>query len=143
MALDWAREAGARLRGLVDEDSRGLRRGDRRLPASQGDGRGEGGAQGGGGDGHVGSDRGSASDRRGVPRRAARGAARPLAHGNPNATSDAQTAGALAWAGLLGAAENVKINVGPGADPAGDDVDRVDALVAEGRSLFASLGLPS
>jgi methenyltetrahydrofolate cyclohydrolase len=32
------------------------------------------------------------------------------ADGNPNATSDALTGGALAWAGLRGALENVRIN---------------------------------
>src|SRR6185295_6295446 len=31
-------------------------------------------------------------------------------HGNPNALSDARTGGALGFAGLVGAAENVRIN---------------------------------
>lgn len=42
--------------------------------------------------------------------RAAQGAA---ADGNPNAVSDARTGAALAWAGLLGALENVRINAVP------------------------------
>jgi len=36
-------------------------------------------------------------------------------NGNPNAASDARTAAALAWAGLKGAAENVRINLGESA----------------------------
>jgi formiminotetrahydrofolate cyclodeaminase len=72
-----------------------------------------------------------------------RAASEGLAHGNPNAVSDARTAGALAWAGLLGAAENVKINLGPSAEPADGIAQQIGALVAEGRSQFAALGLPS
>jgi formiminotetrahydrofolate cyclodeaminase len=34
-------------------------------------------------------------------------------HGNPNALSDARTGAALAWAGLTGALENVRINAAP------------------------------
>jgi formiminotetrahydrofolate cyclodeaminase len=34
-------------------------------------------------------------------------------HGNPNAVSDARTGAALAWAGLIGALENVRINAAP------------------------------
>jgi formiminotetrahydrofolate cyclodeaminase len=39
-----------------------------------------------------------------------RAAAEAAADGNPNALSDALTGGALAWAGLRGALENVRIN---------------------------------
>jgi formiminotetrahydrofolate cyclodeaminase len=57
--------------------------------------------------------------------------------GNPNATSDALTGAALALAGLLGAAENVRINA-PGSEPA----SRVQVLVEEGVRASAQLGLP-
>jgi formiminotetrahydrofolate cyclodeaminase len=142
MALDWAREASARLRGLVDEDSAAYDAviAAYRLPKIT--------------DADKSARKAAVatamSGAIAVPLRTAeaclvvmRAATEALAHGNPNATSDAKTGGALAWAGLLGAAENVKINVGPGADASGDDADRVGALVAEGRSLFSSLGLPS
>jgi formiminotetrahydrofolate cyclodeaminase len=59
-------------------------------------------------------------------------------HGNPNALSDARTAGALAWAGLLGALENVRINLGPQADAA--TVAELDALAREARASAAALG---
>jgi formiminotetrahydrofolate cyclodeaminase len=142
MALDWAREASARLRGLVDEDSAAYDAviAAYRLPkVTEADKAARKAAVATAMSGAI-----------AVPLRTAeaclvvmRAATEALAHGNPNATSDAKTGGALAWSGLLGAAENVKINVGPGADSSGDDADRVDALVAEGRSLFSSLGLPS
>src|SRR4029079_3740019 len=48
-----------------------------------------------------------------------RAAVEAAAHGNPNALSDARTAGALCRAGLLGALENVAINLkdtDPGAE---------------------------
>jgi formiminotetrahydrofolate cyclodeaminase len=57
--------------------------------------------------------------------------------GNPNALSDARTAGALAFAGLLGGAENVRINA-PGDEKT---LARVAALVHEGRERIVSLGL--
>ena len=59
--------------------------------------------------------------------------------GNPNAASDARTAAALAWAGLRGAAENVRINLGPaGASPARE---RIDGLEREASARLAALGL--
>jgi formiminotetrahydrofolate cyclodeaminase len=140
-ALGWAHEAGARLRGLVDEDAAAY---DAvvlayRLPK--------------------GTDAEKAARKEAVaaamamaiavPLRTAeaclvvlRAATEGLAHGNPNAASDAKTAGALAWAGLLGAAENVRINLGSSADPSQGTAPRIDALVAEGRSELAALGLP-
>jgi formiminotetrahydrofolate cyclodeaminase len=41
------------------------------------------------------------------------GAREAVDHGNPNALSDARTGAALAWAGLVGALENVRINAAP------------------------------
>jgi formiminotetrahydrofolate cyclodeaminase len=59
--------------------------------------------------------------------------------GNPNATSDARTAAALAWAGLRGAAENVRVNVGAaGSSPA---PERIEGLEREAAQRLAALGL--
>jgi formiminotetrahydrofolate cyclodeaminase len=81
-----------------------------------------------------------------VPRRTAHGCREVLraavdaaTHGNPNALSDAKTAGALAWAGLIGAIENVRINLGPNADPKA--LAEVDALLHEARALATALGV--
>lgn len=82
-----------------------------------------------------------------VPRRTAHACLAVMAaaveaavHGNPNALSDARTGGALAWAGLLGAIENVRINLGPQAHaPA---LAEVDALLRDARQQAAALGLP-
>jgi formiminotetrahydrofolate cyclodeaminase len=142
MALGWAGAAGSRLRALVDEDAAAYDAvvAAYRLPKSN---EAEKGAR-------KEAVATAMSGAIAVPLRTAeaclvvlRAASEALAHGNPNATSDAKTAGALAWAGLLGAAENVKINVGPNADPSEGITYRLEALVAEGRSQFASLGLPS
>jgi formiminotetrahydrofolate cyclodeaminase len=141
-ALGWAREAGSRLRALVDEDSAAYDAvmAAYRLPK--------------------GTDAEKAARKSAVaaamtgatavPLRTAeaclvvlRAASEGLAHGNPNASSDARTAGALAWAGLLGAAENVRINLGPSAEPSEGTAPQIGALVAEGRGQFAALGLPS
>lgn len=60
-------------------------------------------------------------------------------NGNPNALSDARTAAALAWAGLCGAAENVRINLGSaGASPMRD---HIDGLEREAGERLAALGL--
>ena len=81
-----------------------------------------------------------------VPRRTAqaclevlRAAGEAARDGNPNALSDAKTGGALAWAGLLGAVENVRINLGPNAEASG--LAEVDALVSEAREALARVGL--
>ena len=141
-ALGWAREAGSRLRALVDEDAAAYDAviAAYRLPKSseaEKAARKEAVAR-------------AMSGAIAVPLRTAeaclvvlRAATEGFAHGNPNATSDARTAGALAWAGLLGAAENVRINLGPGADPPEGIVDRLEALLSEGQSQFAALGFPS
>jgi len=60
-------------------------------------------------------------------------------HGNPNALSDARAGGALAWAGLMGAVENVRINLGPQADPAA--VAEIDGLLRDARGFAIALGL--
>ena len=68
------------------------------------------------------------------------GAAQAAAeNGNPNAVSDARTAAALAWAGLRGAAENVRINLGPGGASALRD--HVDGLERQADTSLAALGL--
>jgi formiminotetrahydrofolate cyclodeaminase len=64
-------------------------------------------------------------------------AAAAAADGNPNAVSDARTAGALAWAGLAGAVENVMINTKDG-DPARE---RASLLVAGAQAVLRGLGL--
>jgi formiminotetrahydrofolate cyclodeaminase len=68
------------------------------------------------------------------------GAAQAAAeNGNPNAVSDARTGAALAWAGLRGAAENVRINLGPGGTPALRD--HVGELERQADASLAALGL--
>ena len=60
-------------------------------------------------------------------------------NGNPNAASDARTAAALAWAGLRGAAENVRINLGAaGPSPTRE---RIEDLEHEAGQRLAALGL--
>jgi formiminotetrahydrofolate cyclodeaminase len=62
-------------------------------------------------------------------------------HGNPNAISDTRTAGALALAGLLGALENVAVNL-RADDPEGDVLrSKAEALGREGRQRAAELQL--
>jgi formiminotetrahydrofolate cyclodeaminase len=60
-------------------------------------------------------------------------------HGNPSALSDARTGGALAWAGLLGAVENVRINLGP--DLATQAESGINDLLRDARGLAIALGL--
>lgn len=60
-------------------------------------------------------------------------------NGNPNALSDARTAAALAWAGLRGATENVRINLGPGG---GASIrDHIDGLERQAGDRLVALGL--
>ena len=137
-ALGWAREAGARLRALVDEDSAAYDGvvAAYRLPKGTDDekkARKEA----------VGRALRHATE---VPLQTAeaclvvmRASEEALAHGNPNASSDARTAAALAFAGLTGAAANVRINVSSLGEAASELGDRIEALVSEGRSRDAAL----
>ncbi len=62
-------------------------------------------------------------------------------HGNQNALSDARTAGALAWAGLLGAAENVRINASSQqGEAAAGALEQVEMALREGRERAGTLG---
>lgn len=136
-ALGWAREASTRLRQLVDEDTAAYDSvlAAYRLPK--------------------GSDEEKASRKRAVafameratvvPRETAeaclvvlKAAGEAAAQGNPNAVSDARTGAALALAGLLGGAENVRINAG--GEPA--VLETLDSLVREGLERARAIGLP-
>jgi formiminotetrahydrofolate cyclodeaminase len=132
------REAGERLRRLVDEDSEAYDAvvAAYRLPrATDGEkaARKEAVAR-------------ALAHATEVPRRTAQAclevmaaASEAAACGNPNALSDARTGGALAWAGLRGAVENVRINLGPQAEaPA---LAELDALLAAARDAARTLGL--
>lgn len=61
-------------------------------------------------------------------------------HGNPNARSDARTGAALAWAGLLGALENVRINAASAAW-GHDALLRADELQREAQQRARALEL--
>jgi len=60
--------------------------------------------------------------------------------GNPNALSDARTAATLAWAGLKGAAENVRINLAGSADPS-PMRSRIESLERAAGETLGALGL--
>ena len=62
------------------------------------------------------------------------------AHGNPNALSDARAGAALAWAGLVGALENVRINAA--AEGWGKNaLDRADTLQLDAQQRARELKL--
>jgi glutamate formiminotransferase/formiminotetrahydrofolate cyclodeaminase len=133
-----AREAGERLRSLVDEDTAAYDAvmSAYRLPKASDEEKARRKQA-------VAAAMARATE---VPRRTAqsclavlRAALEAAGHGNPNAVSDAKTAGALAWAGLLGAVENVRINLGPNPDPAA--VADLDQLLREARESTKKLGL--
>jgi len=139
-ALRWAREAGARLRVLVDEDTEAYDavRAAYRLPKATEE---EKAAR----KGAIAVALARATD---VPMRTAeaclvvvKAAQEAAAHGNPNAVSDAKTAAALAWAGLVGAAENVRINVGSPGETQSALLTELEEATREARSRLESLGL--
>jgi formiminotetrahydrofolate cyclodeaminase len=69
-----------------------------------------------------------------------RGASAAASHGNPNAHSDAVTAAALAWAGLVGALENVRINLE--SQPESAPIrERIESLARAGREALMDVGL--
>jgi formiminotetrahydrofolate cyclodeaminase len=70
-----------------------------------------------------------------------RAAVEAAQNGNPNALSDARTGGALAWAGLLGAVENVRINAGSDHGAAAGLLEEAETAVRDGRERAAALGL--
>jgi formiminotetrahydrofolate cyclodeaminase len=138
-ARGWAREADARLRRLVDEDSRAYDAvvAAYKLPK--------------------GTDAEKAARKEAVARAMAFATEVPLEtleaclvvlkaaqeaaeHGNPNALSDARTGGALAWAGLQGAAENVRINAPSLGEAAAGALEQVDKALREGRERSGTLG---
>jgi formiminotetrahydrofolate cyclodeaminase len=140
-ALAWAREAGARLRRLVDEDTRAYDAvvAAYRLPKA--------------------TDEEKAARRSAIEAAMTRATDVPLetaeacqvalraaqeaaANGNPNALSDARTGGALAFAGLAGAAENVRINAPSlGEAAAGPRLETLEKTLVEGRERARALGL--
>ena len=140
-ALAWAREAGARLRRLVDEDARAYDAvvAAYRLPK--------------------GTDEEKAARRSAIEaamtratdvpletaeacRVALRAAQEAAANGNPSALSDARTGAALAFAGLTGAAENVRINAPSlGEEAAAPRLETLEKALAEGRERARALGV--
>jgi formiminotetrahydrofolate cyclodeaminase len=64
------------------------------------------------------------------------------AHGNPSAVSDVRTGGALALAGLLGALENVRVNLRESDPDAARLRDKADAAWSDGLRHARELGLP-
>jgi formiminotetrahydrofolate cyclodeaminase len=139
-ALGWAREASSRLRSLVDEDSEAFDAvmAAYRLPRA--------------------TDEEKAQRKTAIARAMSRATQVPLQtaeaclvvmraaaeaaqNGNPNALSDARTGGAMAWAGLLGAAENVRINASADDSAAAGLREEVETAVRDGRALASALGL--
>jgi glutamate formiminotransferase/formiminotetrahydrofolate cyclodeaminase len=138
LALAAAKESGERLRALVDEDARAFEAvlAARRLPhgtPAESSSRDEAVA---------------AAMRRAaeVPLETSRecmavlgAASMALAYGNPNAASDARAAGALAWAGLVAAVENVKINL-EGQAPTHPTLKETEARVREAHERLKAFG---
>lgn len=138
--LGWAREARERLEGLVDEDSAAYDAvmAAYRLPK--------------------GTDAEKASRKEAIALALARASEVPIrtaeaclvvlraateaaAHGNPNALSDARTGAAMAWAGLVGAAENVRVNAASQGDVGRAFLEKAEALAQEGRAQLLAAGI--
>ena len=140
LALRHAKESGERLRALVDEDAAAFEAvlAARQLPRET---ETEKAAR---------QDQVAAALARAaeVPMETARAcavvlgaASMALAYGNPNAASDARAAGALAWAGLVAAIENVRINLdGQSEHPL---IREADARVREATERLKAFGLTS
>lgn len=139
VALGWAREAGHRLRRLVEEDTQAYDAvvAAYKLPK--------------------GTDAEKAARKEAIARAMTLATDVPLQtaegclvvlkaaqeageHGNPSALSDARTAGALAWAGLRGAAENVRINAASQGDAAAGALERIEAVLEEGGRVRPAAG---
>jgi formiminotetrahydrofolate cyclodeaminase len=139
-ALGWTREASSRLRSLVDEDSEAFDAvmAAYRLPKA--------------------TDEEKAQRKEAIARAMSRATQVPVQtaeaclvvmraaveaaqNGNANALSDARTGGAMGWAGLLGAAENVRINAGSNDNTAAGLLEQTETAVRDGRALAAALGL--
>jgi formiminotetrahydrofolate cyclodeaminase len=135
-ALGQSRQAGSRLRQLVDEDTAAYEAvlSAYRLPKASEEEK---------------AARKAAIDRAmehatTVPLETAKAcvtvldaAVEAAAHGSANALSDARTAGALGMAGLLGAVENVRINAQPGSP----FLETASGLRQRGLTRVAELGL--
>ena len=139
-ALGWAREASSRLRALVDEDSAAFDAvmAAYRLPKTTDEEKAQ----------RKGAIARAMATATQVPVETAeaclvvmRAAVEAARNGNPNALSDARTGGAMAWAGLLGAAENVRINTSPNDGSAAALLEKTETAVRDGRALAAALGL--
>jgi formiminotetrahydrofolate cyclodeaminase len=140
-SLAWAREAGARLRRLVDRDTQAYDAVVAAYRLSKGTDDEKAARK-----SAIAAALAGATE---VPIETAeaclvvlKAAQEAAAHGNPSALSDARTGGVLAWAGVVGAAENVRINAVAQGDEAGALVERIDDIVREGSARARSLGLP-
>lgn len=140
-ALEQARAAGARLRELVDEDRAAF---DGVMAAFRL-------AKGTDAEKSVRKQAIAAAGRRAteVPLETAErcaevleATARAAADGNPNAGSDARTAAAMALAGLLGALENVRINVRADDPASAPLLARAEELRLQGLAKARAAGLP-
>lgn len=138
--LGWAREARERLERLVEEDSAAYAAviAAYRLPKQT--------------DAEKASRKqaiaGALAGASEVPIRTAeaclvvlRAAAEAAAHGNPNALSDARTGAAMAWAGLVGAAENVRVNAASQGEAGRAFLEKAEALAQEGRAQAVAAGI--
>ena len=139
-ALAWAREAGTRLRRLVDEDTDAYDSvmAAYRLPKASEEEKGR----------RRDAIKAAMLRATDVPLQTAeaclvalRAAEVAASCGNPGALSDARTGGALALAGLRGGVENVRINVKADEPDTAELLSRADAAWADGLLLARELGL--